>query len=514
MIVIKHKNTIFLCTNVLIVFLDSYLICGSFVYSNETMNFNFNKDTVQKLLISIGIGTLLFMISYDFGMFWDNVLFASKMGNEIYRNGFFDWTMPNDFDPGHPPFLGVVLAFFWKIFGHSLWVSHLAMLPFMIGSVYQLQRFISYFVTNKTMMLLGLLLVLADPTLSASFVLVNPEIIIVFFFFIAVNGILYQEKKWQFIGLFFLSIITFRSMMLFAGLFLFEVLNNYYCNKKSFWKILHIKFLSFYFLAALPGIVFVLWRLATKGWLQTHPASPWAELWHLPSITQFLKNIAILIHRYLDFGRVFIFIFLIAGLFSFRKKVLLNKHFKQLLLLSICAVFFIIVAVLFSTNAFGHRYFIVSYISFILLAFLVLKELKKYSKPLYVLLFIGLITGNLWIYPERTSQGWDASLAHTPYHSLRKEAINSLDTMNIDISEVASFFPNYNRIDEIDLNGNQKSFTKFTKKSTYVLYSNVFNLSNEYYELLAKNYTEIKYLKKANIVISILKKRSLGNKKD
>ncbi len=475
------------------------------------MNFNVNKNTAQKLLISIGIGILLFMISYDFGMFWDNVLFASKMGNQIYNNGFFDWTMPNEFDPGHPPFLGAVLAFFWKIFGHSLWVSHLAMLPFMIGSIYQLQRFIAYFVSNNTMILLGLLLVVADPTLSASFVLVNPETIIIFFFFLAVNGILYQEKKWQFIGLFFLSIITFRSMMLFAGLFLFEVLNNYFFNKKSFRKILDIKFLSFYFLAALPGIVFVLWRLATKGWLQTHPESPWADLWHLPSITQFLKNIAILIHRYLDFGRVFIFIFLIVGLFYFRKKIVLNKHFKQLLLLSICAVFFVVIALLFSTNAFGHRYFIVSYISFILLAFLVLKELKKYKKPLYVLLFIGLITGNLWVYPERTSQGWDASLAHAPYHSLRKEAIRSLDTMNIDISKVASFFPNCNKIDEIDLNGHQKSFTKFTNNSNYVFYSNVYNLSNKDYELLNNNYLEIKRFKSFNIVVSILKKRSLSN---
>ena len=88
------------------------------------MIFNLNKNTSQKLLISIGVGTFLFIISYDFGMFWDNVLFASKMGNEIYNNGFFDWTMPNEFDPGHPPFLGALLAIFWKIFGHSLWISH------------------------------------------------------------------------------------------------------------------------------------------------------------------------------------------------------------------------------------------------------------------------------------------------------------------------------------------------------------------------------------------------------
>tara|TARA_B110000902_G_scaffold4936_1_gene5778 strand:- start:652 stop:1191 length:540 start_codon:yes stop_codon:yes gene_type:complete len=179
--------------------------------------------------------------------------------------------------------------------------------------------------------------------------------------------------------------------------------------------------------------------------------------------------------------------------------------------LSICAVFFVIIAVLFSTNAFGHRYFIVSYISFILLAFIVLKEMKKFSKPLYLLLLAGLITGNLWVYPERTSQGWDASLAHAPYHSLRKEAINSLDTMNIDISEVASFFPNYNKIDEIDLNGNQKSFTKFTNNSNYVFYSNVYNLSDKDYELLNNNYLEIKRFKRVNIVVSILKKRAVGN---
>ena len=127
------------------------------------------------------------------------------------------------------------------------------------------------------------------------------------------------------------------------------------------------------------------------------------------------------------------------------------------------------------------------------------------------MLFVGLITGNLWVYPERTSQGWDASLAHVPYHSLRKEAIHSLDTMNIDISEVASFFPNYNKIDEIDLNGNQKSFTKFTNNSNYVFYSNVYNLSDKDYELLNNNYLEIKRFKSLNIIVSILKKRAVSN---
>ena len=105
------------------------------------------------------------------------------------------------------------------------------------------------------------------------------------------------------------------------------------------------------------------------------------------------------------------------------KKLILNKSIKQLLLLGICPTLFVTIIVLSSTNDFGHRYFIVSYITFILLAFLTLTKVEKFSKLLYVALLLGLISGNLWIYPERISQGWDASLAHIPYHSLRKKAI-------------------------------------------------------------------------------------------
>ena len=157
------------------------------------MNFKYQKNTFLKLLVSITMGFLFYIFSYDFGMFWDNVLFASKMGNEIYNNGFFDFTIPDHFDPGHPPFLGVYLASFWKIFGRSLWICHLAMLPFIIGSIYQFQRFISYYTNNKIFILLGLLLILSDPTLSASFVLVNPETIIIFFFFLAVKNSYFRD---------------------------------------------------------------------------------------------------------------------------------------------------------------------------------------------------------------------------------------------------------------------------------------------------------------------------------
>ena len=459
------------------------------------------------LTFSIVLGFVIFLLSMNFGMLWDNVLCASKMGIHLYVNRLFNWSMPDTFDPGHPPFLGFVLAIFWKVFGHSLWVSHLAILPFIIGTLYQLLRFVSYYIQDQKYFLLAILLLLADPTFTTSLVLVNPEVIILFFFFLAMNGILYQQNRWKFIGLFFLSIITFRSMMLFAGIFLFEIFNHRFIQRKAIKEIVKLKFLLFYMIASVPAILFVAWRLLTKGWLQTHPDSPWASLWHFPSLKEFFHNVVVLIWRYADFGRVFILFFLFVGLIYTIKKKLFDASMKQLLLLAFSSVSFVLLAVLFSTNAFGHRYFIISYVYLILVAFLIVQRLKVGKKLIYVSLFIGLITGNLWIYPEGRSQGWDATLAHIPYHSLRTQGITYLDDNRIDFKQVGTFFPNYNSQDEIDLNGDMRSLVHFNDQNPYVFYSNVYNISKDEIESLKKNYTEIKRFERFQIYVSILKKK-------
>ncbi|NVJ88865.1 MAG: hypothetical protein HWD82_05440 [Flavobacteriaceae bacterium] len=156
-----------------------------------------------------------------------------------------------------------------------------------------------------------------------------------------------------------------------------------------------------------------------------------------------------------------------------------------------------------ATNSFGHRYFIVSFIVLNLLVFKIVEVNFKSKKVIYALLFLGLITGNLWIYPKNISQGWDATLGHTPYHSLRLEAINYLDNNNITINEVATFFPNYQTINTIDLSGDFRTFKRFHESHEYVLYSNVFNLSDEDLNILNKNYISIKEFNNFNIYIII-----------
>lgn len=453
------------------------------------------------------IGVFIFAFSHSNVFFWDNVLFGSKMGNQLYNNQLFNWYMPDSFDPGHPPVLGFILAIAWKILGHKLWVSHLVMLPFTIGLLYQLHRFVSYYMKDSKLQFFAFLLLLVDPTLSAQFVLVNPEVMSLFFFFLALNGMLYGNYNLKIIGLFFLSIVSFRSMMLAAGIFTFDVLNLLWLEKRNLKAIIKPKFLVAYIIGSMPGVLYVIWRLLSKGWLQTHPDSPWAELWQFADLKMFIRNIIVLGHRYADFGRIFILLFLIFNLIKYRK-VIFTKEVKQLLLLAVTSVFVILLTSLIATNTMGHRYYIVSYLALGLLAFYIINKYYRKKNIIYSILFFALLTGNLWIYPRSIAQGWDASLAHIPYHSLRTEALDYLDDNAIEIEKTATFFANATSLDNVDLSGDLRVFESYTGENEYLFYSNVYNLTDTQYANIDMNYTIIKKFEKARIHIYIYKRNN------
>ena len=452
------------------------------------------------------LSVLYFFISLNEGMFWDNVLFASRMGNYLFEHSIFNWYIPDRFDPGHPPLLASIQVIGWKILGHHLWVSHLMMWPFVFGFLFQLNIFLSRYIPDIRKRIFGMILILADPTLSAELVLVSPEIIQLFAFFLALNAIHRNKQIVKVAGLALLGIAFFRGMMLCAGIFIYELVKYTWLEKKGFKNFFNLKTILTYLLGSIPAVIYVSWRLLTKGWLQSHPDSPWAECWQMADFAHFIKNIFLIGHRYLDFGRIFIFIFLFFMLIKTKNWLKDSKH-KEIILLGISSVFMVVITTLLSTNAFGHRYFIVSYISFILLAYLFLLEFIKKRKWVYVMLFALLFSGNLWIYPREIAQGWSASLAHMPYFSLRDEAIQYIDEQDLNIEDFATFFPNMAKLDDVDLKGDKRSFSVFDGQNPYVFYSNVFNLSDEEYHML-DNYEEMKRFEKFRIKIILMKKRS------
>lgn len=108
-------------------------------------------------------GFIIFLLSHDNGMFWNPVLFASKIGNQLYYNAIFNWTILVGFNSSYLPFLGFLLAIFGKTFGHKLWVNHLLIPPFIIGLFYQLYNFINDCIQRGFCLFLRFI---ADPTLT------------------------------------------------------------------------------------------------------------------------------------------------------------------------------------------------------------------------------------------------------------------------------------------------------------------------------------------------------------
>ncbi len=478
------------------------------------LNASITKNTLKngylkKSVVFFFITSLIYLFSLNVGMFWDNVLFAGKMGTYLYNTGLFSLRMPVEFDPGHPPFLAFINALGWKLMGRHLWVSHLVLTPFIFGFLWQINRFIQYFIKEKLLQYAALLLILADPTLCSHFVLVNPQIIQLFFFFLAVNGILYKKNAHQILGLAMLGIVTFRGMMICAGIFLFEFFNEIFVNRIGVKNFFSRKRLLIYFFGAIPAIAYVTWRLVFIGWLQTHPDSAWSELWQFVDIKTFLRNLLVLINRFFDFGRITIFLF-ILGVFFYNKKYLRKQQTKTLVLLGSLSVIIIALVSVLAVNPMGHRYYIASYLVFILLAFVLLQNIisRKWKRTWYFILLSSLITGNLWIYPEGISQGWDSSLAHMPYFKLREKAIDYMKHNNIDISSTASFFPNLAPTDYVDLKGGKESFQSFSPESDYVFYSNVYNLSDKELENLKTAFIPLQEFKRHRIRIIIYQKKT------
>ncbi len=460
-----------------------------------------------KLLVLMMISLFVIIVSVNIGVFWDNILFVSKMGGALYDNGLLSWaSIPIASDPGHPPFLATYLALGWKIFGRSLFISHWLMLPFVFGLLWQMHSFITIFIKNKSASFLAFTFLFVDPTFIAQLTQITPEILVLFFFFLALNGTLKNNYWFKIIGFTLLGIVSLRGMMLCAGVLLIDVVLNIIQKGNLNKNFVTRKNISVYILAALPALTYIFWRLMVKGWIISNPLNTFGNAWQFFSIhdfiMNFLKNLLSFGQQFLDFGRIILFCFVILTLIKFRKSL----DWKSIIPLGVITIFstiVIYVTCIIIRSPMGHYYFLPSILSMELLTFFLITKYKQ-KRTVFIIMISSLLLGNLIVYPDKFAQGWHSSLAHIPYWKMRKNAINYMDDHDILVSETASFFPNNTTIDNIELNNDMRSFIPFNGTEKYVLYSNVFNLSDNELMLLKKNYSLIKKYTNQNVRVEIM----------
>lgn len=425
---------------------------------------------------------ILLVINAPF--FWDKDMVISKRALWFIENRF-SLNLPNSYDNGYAPLLSLFVAFLWKIFGKSLVVGHLLMMPFALGLIYQLYRFLNYFSDNKKFINFTLILLLIDTTLLSQIVVVSNDLILLFFFFMSLNAILYNRRNWLYLSILLLSLSHIRGVMVCLIVFTFEILLSF--NKSGGFAAILKKLpgiIPQYLPAAITFLAYQIYHYLHTGWIITHESSPWIECFETVDFKGFIFNIGILIWRLLDFGRIFFWIFLLVFLTRvLRGKSELDSNTRILGLLIIISSVVLFPAMLIYKVLSSHRYLLPVFMPVTILTgyILFVKQPRfKYARVAFLILVISMISGNFWIYPDKIAKGWDSTIAHLPFHSLRKKMITYIETRQIPFSEIGSDVPNTYTQKLTNLTDDERYFhLKEMKTDKYVFYSNILNMFSD-----------------------------------
>ncbi len=394
----------------------------------------------------------LFWFSAKLPFFWDSIQFGSRHAQFFFTQGL-RW-LPSDIDSGNPPLLGLLVSGSWELFGRSLLASHIVIWPFallnlsllaMIGKVLAPTRW-GWFP----------LLWMANPVYAAQTTLVSPDVLLVTGILIVWVARIHQSKWGITLGALLVAGISLRGLIILSGIGTWWLLD--YQQRRYFgWIILGLA----------PGFIYHIAHWAALGWAFLPSNSPWSGGFALQALKQIPNYIAISIWRLIDHGNVILWLVL-GWLVWSGVKLHHSISARWLIIFSLSLLPFF----LFFSSLNMHRYLLPVY-----LAGTILLIESCTSAKMKIAVFIVLLSGNLWIYPDRIAQGWDATLAWLAYPAHREHVLNQMDQLGISWEETASVFPNLGPQDEVDLNGKARAMADVALQPDpgYVFYSNVMN---------------------------------------
>lgn len=440
----------------------------------------------QYLYLFIGIYTILFLLTMQNPFFWDTLHQASRVGLWYYDSGFDQLLLPDNLDSGHPPFFGIYLALCWTLFGKNLLISHLAVLPFVIGIVWQVHRLINYYFSDEWYLWV-MAVVLLDAILMTQVTLVSPDLVLVFCFVWAWNSLL-RGSKWYIVAVIGMTLMSIRGLFAMATLFIFHFLSLYGNQLKAIFsrdrdqvKFERKEISTFLFLifSLIPALVYYYYHYTQTGWWISTPGESWGGHRAMVDLSGFVKNGVILGWKLVDVGRVVIVLltfFLLGN--GILKKNKLDIQAKSFLLMVFSFIVAYAPALLLFQNPIAHRYLMPLVIAIGLLGshLLIRWKSKKVVKGFFIFIILFQLSGHLWVYPKKIAQGWDASLAYLSYFESKEKMLDKIDELGINYQSIGTQFP---AVDSKYVTSLSDSKVKFKEKDLstdqYILYSNVIN---------------------------------------
>ncbi len=457
---------------------------------------------------------LFFFVTKDLPFFWDSIQLGARQADHIYQTASF--LLPNEIDSGHPPGFGAYLALWWSVFGRSLWVSHLAMLPWVWLCLQQV-----YLLTTENLGKsrgLVALLILCEPVLLGQLLMVSPDLVLIAAYLLGLRQLSKgkQRNNWLLLlAVVILALVSSRGWIAAFSLFLVDWLHMVLLYKflptaesqeskepppTPFKMTVSVAWQKIppFLLGGLIGLFYLIYHYKAKAWISYHPESPWAESFQIVDMAGFLKNIGLVGWRMIDLGRLSLWMALGVAVYQHGWKRLINNQVWQHFLLAI--LFFMLLLLplaLLHTGLTSPRYFLPAIVVFdFFVLYTILNphltkaemnhylristspaaEAQRWQKYLVYFCLTCLLSGNFWIYPHRIAQAWDATPAHLPFYKQEAAAINFLQTKGVPLEAVGTVFPSVGSRDWRLLNRQQAGFSSYqAEKQSYFFVSIIHN---------------------------------------
>ncbi len=450
------------------------------------------RDSTKYILLLWGFCFLLTLLTQNVPFFWDNVLLSSRVAYHFYEQGLLAFILPFELDCGHPPFIGVYIAAFWKVFGKTLAVAHWAMLPILLILSYHYFKVAQYFLP-ASMWIYACLFFILEPSLIAQCTMVSNDVVIIMGFFWCLSAILYQKYPQIILASLLMAIVSIRGAVMVFCVYVAGMAFYAIKEKRINWS------LCLWFIPS--ALFFVGWNFYHQqqvGWMLAGQNPNWSGHYDYANLKEIVWNMVVVAKNFLDFGRIFLWIPLLIFLGIAVLKGQLTAKQKQLIGIFISSLLIFLMVILIRTNPIGHRYLVVYYImsSLLFVSFFKITLFEKVKKWLIPLVSIGLITGNFWIYPAGMAQGWDATLGYLNYFEGRKAVYEYIETHQIPTERVGAGFTMYVPSRYIDLQERNDHFGYLIDEGwenfDYIFYSNIMNdFSDEELLDLKNNWKEL-----------------------
>jgi hypothetical protein len=394
------------------------------------------KKSKYILYLSFAVVILMSFFFSSVPFFWDGTFF-SEIAIGFYEGKYGAFDFPENLDNVTFPFYSTYLFFAWTIFSKSLLVSHLAMLPFLLGICYEFYKLAGRFL-NDRLVSFAMILLLLEPTFMTQGIIMGYDIILVYLFLLAVNLMLNDKQKFYSIIIPIIALYSIRGLFLALSLSAIQFMFLYPEHKlKSFLIVL-----KHHIFCIILVIAWFSYHKIKTGWFIISPIHENTDE-QLLLFSMMVRQAFFIAWKAADFGRIVLWLVIISGsIIAFKKRQDQPELRALLIIIFIPLVISSLLMIPFS-NPIGHRYFMFSFITLIIGACYILQEMFSVKKQTLLIFtfFISMATGNFWLYPERFGNGWDASLKVIPYFQLKEQMDGYIIQNKISPFEVGTQYP-------------------------------------------------------------------------